>query len=247
MARKQAVVGLMALALLVAVPVLLQGQKAARPPSPTQQTEIPLKVTVFGWDNFGNPTALRGHPGTGDVVYADGTRGIDAHLTKEGNLWFHIDCRYGNHIDLDFAPERLLVTGDDGTAPFTEGDMQTFRMMTWVPDDQMSFGEMLPGVTYSNYPVGVQFWTAVDQYAWNLQYDALPKRSGIYPHSVDVTVGLAAGKKTWAITPTSTPRNIPEYAAAVFEKYYHRRPDPGDFYQYGTWVMPFKVVLEQLK
>lgn len=246
MARNRAVVGLMAVVLVAAIPVLVQGQKGQKGGQPTTTTtKIPLKVTVAAQDDFGSDTALRGHPGTGDVEYVDGTRGIDAYITKNGHLWFHIDCRYGDHIDLDFAAGNLIEPGDDGIAPYSEGDMQTFRVATWVPDSETSFGEMQPGLTYANYPVKVQFWTAVDQYAWNLQYDALPDRMS--NNSVDVTVSGTATKRTWTITPTQSPMHLFPYAAALFEKYYHYRPDPGGYYHYGTWVMPFKIVLEELK
>ena len=68
MAWTRAVVGLTALVIVASVPALVQGQKAGKPTPTTQPTEIPLRVTFAGLDDFGNPTALRGHPGIGDVA-----------------------------------------------------------------------------------------------------------------------------------------------------------------------------------
>lgn len=87
MKEARTVVGLMSLVLILALPVLLQGQKAGKPPSnPPNPVPIPLTVTFYAVDDSGRNTALRGHPGTDDVVYEDRTGGVGAYITKEGNL-----------------------------------------------------------------------------------------------------------------------------------------------------------------
>ena len=248
MKKTRTVVGLMSLVLVLALPVLLQGQKAGKPPSdPPSTVPIPLKVTFYAEDGGGS-TALRGHPGTGDVTYEDRTGGIDAYISKEGNLWFHIDCRYGNHIDLDLLEQNHVDTGDDEPIPYAEGDMQTFRITTWTASGRPGrFGDMQPGETYPNHSIGIQFWTRVDQYAWNLQYDGIPDQSDMTANSVNIAVSLnASGKRTWTLTPTPTPQHLGP-AEMLFEKRYPLKPRGVASLHYGTWRMPFKIVLEQIQ
>ena len=257
MKHARTVVALMALVLALSVVTL--GQKGGKPPS-TQPTNspIPLRVTVYAADEAGNATALRGHPGISNVVYQDRVGGTDTYISRDGDFWFHLDCDDTEHIDLTFGerlrddpvPPSLVPVVD---VPSFEGQMTSFRMMTVGLTGRLDFRTMTAGTPILQ-PLGVQFWTPVDQYAWNLRYDwdVVPDDDwhGFSETRVEVTAEYDAVKKQnvkWTLTPRRDYQRIPFFGGALFEKYVHHKPDPGYYIDYGTYVMPFRIVLERLQ
>lgn len=126
--------------------------------------------------------------------------------------------------------------------------MRTFRITTWVPSTATNhFGDMQSGDVFTNHPVGIQFWTGVDQNAWNLQYDGIANQSGMFNNSVDIAESLNAdNKRTRTLTPTLTPQHL-GFAELLFEKRFPLKPQGVGFLDYGTWRMPFKIVLEPIQ
>ena len=250
------------MSVVVAIAVLSQSAKVG---AAGKQLPIPLKVTFYTIDTDGQPYALRGHPAMPDstdpVVYSDRSGSaqaqIDAYITKDGDLVFHMDCDDTQHIDLSFNTRLRDDPVEPGqqslaTVPEFEGQMTSFRITTSGLTGKQDFRTMAAGT--AQHPIMVQFWTPVDEYAWNLFYDwDLPPGTtwhGFSKTGVDINAEYDADKKRndrWILTPRHDPTGIQDFAGALFEKYSHKRPQPGYYTDYGTWVMPFKIVLEDLQ
>jgi len=108
-------------------------------------------------------------------VYQDRVGGADTFISRDGDFWFHLDCDETEHIDLTFGerqrndpvPPSIVPVAN---VPSFEGQMTSFRMMTVGLTGRLDFRTMAAGTPILQ-PLGVQFWTPVDQYAWNLRYD----------------------------------------------------------------------------
>jgi hypothetical protein len=232
--------GLMALVLVLGLSAVLKAQKGG---TTGKFQAIPLKVTFYALDDFGNQTAVRGHPGTGDFTYVDRIGGVDAYISSDGDFWFHLNCFPDRHIDFDLSDG---TPGPDGPPTYNFEDMVGFRMMTVGLTGRQNFRTMTPG-TPVLHPVGLQFWTPVDQYAWSFYYDSLS--TSFSSVRVEITaVSDGTNNVKWIITPRQVPQVIPFYGGAFFDKYVRpNKSKPGRYLNYGTWVMPFKIVLERLQ
>jgi hypothetical protein len=103
----------------------------------------------------------------------------------------------------------------------------------------------------------VQFWTPADVYAWSLRYDSLA--SNFSSTLVDVVPDMdpekldSRGKSTrWTLTPLDEPRLVQEPAsqfgpAGALLKDFVAAKKANTCVNYGTFRMPFKIVLEQLQ
>jgi len=255
MRRSRTLLGLLSLSLVLALSVVVAGQRQTKP-APEQP--IPLTVKFYTTDAFAGPTAVRGYPG-GDgveyVEYVDRQNGVDAYISRENYLWFHLRCTPTWRLVFTFPPPALRDPA--GTYTFPDEDvfnsMTTVRITTSGLSGAPDFRAMKPGTTYQT-PLMVQFWTPVDEFAWSLHYGGA---MGFYSQSsVDVEVAAdpmdptKAGK--WTLTPKAAapwPAPATEYAWALFSKYVRPknvRP-PGIHHDLGVWRMPFKIVLEKIQ
>ncbi len=122
-------------------------------------------------------------------------------------------------------------------------------MTTIATDGWQNFMTMPVGL--NPHVLKIWFDCCGDPGTWLVRYDG---RLGDDQSSVvDVWAELGSDGKNarWTLVPRGDPTTIkngdgvPVYAGALLDKYARENPARGYNTSYGTWVMPFKVVIER--
>jgi len=109
----------------------------------------------------------------------------------------------------------------------------------------------MPAVTYP-HGLKIAFFCCGYPHNWSVGYDG--EVGDDQSSFVDITAERDSGGKNfrWTLMPRRDPANIkdgngnPVYGGAVLDKYAREKPDPGYHIDYGTWVLPFRVVVERV-
>lgn len=236
------ILGVLGLALSVQV----HGQKGG-----ARQPYIPLKVTFYAFDDQNVETRMHGHSSTGgDVQYIDsgGNPPVIAHLMRDtGELWLSISSTADRHIDFDFTDQ--IVPGSGGLPPEFEGQQTDFRMTTIGTEGWRNFLTMPAGTQL--HGLKVWFFCCGYPHNWTVGYDGIIGDDQSSFVDIKVEKDSNGNNVRWTLLPRHDPVNIKDsdgiavYGGAQLDKYAREKPAPGYHIDYGTWVLPFKVVIER--